>query len=207
MLPQTHLIIADHIHRNTGKSLGIELNKSSLMYGSVKPDIAPRLLKMAHFKPQSLTIICREIKELTEHAYADDYNYIKYISQRIGIINHFISDFFCVPHNDRKTYKNNFRQHMVYENALHKKFKQLEKEAISPPISLDVLNLSAEELEGVIEEYHQEYSKKDQTMLNDVVYSIHMSSLVSVMIMTNMIHNSSLQTSWKSAPILIPSIA
>ncbi len=207
MLPQTHMIIADHIHYNTEKTLGIKLNKSSLMYGSVKPDIAPNLLKLSHFKPQSLTLICREIKDLTEHAYVDERRYIKYISQKIGIINHFISDFFCVPHNDRKTYKNNFMEHMVYEKMLHKKIKTFNKESITPKASLDLLNLSTIEIEDIIEGYHLEYSKNNESILNDIKHSVTVSSMVSVLIMANMVHNSSIEASWETTSWLNPQTA
>ncbi|WP_160721242.1 zinc dependent phospholipase C family protein [Isachenkonia alkalipeptolytica] len=207
MLPQTHMIIANHIYDHTEKTLGIRLNKSSLQYGSIKPDIAPNLLKLHHFKPQSLRLICEEIKELTEHTYADDHNYIKFISRQIGIINHFVSDFFCVPHNDRTTYKNNFMEHMAYENTLHKRFKTFDKKIPTPVVSLDFLNLSIDDIEELIEGYHREYSKKVESMSNDIEYSIHVSSLVSVLIMTNMVHKSSIQTSWKSTPRLIPKTA
>ncbi len=207
MLPQTHMVIADHIYQNTEKSLGIKLNKSSLMYGSIKPDIAPNLLKLSHFKPQSLTLICKEIKELTEHAYADDLSYIKYISQQIGIINHFISDFFCVPHNDRKTYKNNFMEHMAYENTLHKKMKKYDKKIITPKVSTDFIGLSIDEIEELIENYHKNYSMNKESMLKDIEYSINVSSLVSVLIMTNMVHNSSVEASWKTTSWHTPRIA
>jgi len=177
------------------------------MYGSIKPDIVPKLLKLSHFKPQSLTLICKEIKYLTEYAYADDLSYIKFISQQIGIINHFISDFFCVPHNDRKTYKNNFMEHMAYENTLHKMFKKYDKEIIAPKVSTDLLNLSIDEIEKIIEGFHQKYSNNKESMLKDIEYSINVSSMVSVLIMTNMIHNSSMEASWKSNSRLTSQIA
>jgi len=207
LLPQTHMVIADHIYQNTERSLGIKLNKSSLMYGSVKPDIAPKLLKLSHFKPQSLTLICKEIKDLTEYAYADDLSYIKFISQQIGIISHFISDFFCVPHNDRKTYKNNFMEHMAYENTLHKMIKKYDNEIIAPSVSTDLLNLSIDEIEKIIEDHHQKYSTNKESMLNDIEYSINVSSMVSVLIMTNMVHNSSMEASWKTTSRFTPQIA
>lgn len=177
------------------------------MYGSIKPDIAPRLLKRHHFKPQSLKLICQEIKDLTEHAYADDPNYIKYISQEIGVINHFISDFFCVPHNDRQKYKNNFREHVAYENTLHKMFKNYKGKIEHPEIPLDSLNPSLDTIENIIEYYHQEYSSREESMLNDIKYSISVSSLVSVMIMTNMLHHSSIKTSWKKTSRILPQTA
>ena len=201
------MIIADHIYKNTEKSLGIKLNKSSLMYGSVKPDIAPNLLKLSHFKPQSLRLICKEIKDLSEHAYADDLGYIKFISRQIGIINHFISDFFCVPHNDRQTYKNNFREHMAYENTLHKKFKNYNSKIIAPEASANFLNLTINEIEEIIEAHHKSYSMNKESMLNDIEYSIKVSSLVSVMVMTNMVYNSSVEASWKPIPSFVSQIA
>ena len=54
LLPQTHKIISEYVYNNVKDIFGISLNRFSLVYGSIKPDIVYNLVRLEHFKPQSL---------------------------------------------------------------------------------------------------------------------------------------------------------
>lgn len=56
MLPQTHKIISEHVYNNIKETFNVKLNKRSLIYGSIKPDIAYSLVKLDHLSP-SLSIL------------------------------------------------------------------------------------------------------------------------------------------------------
>ena len=182
MLPQTHMIISEHVFRNTEKALGFSLHKTSLSYGSIKPDIAPHLLKLAHFKPQSFNLICNRIAELANTEFDNSTESHKFLSREIGVITHFISDFFCVPHNDRKTYKNNFMNHMAYENNLHKVFKEKEIKMNQLHFFSHLRNNCDGGIKDVIDDFHNEYLAQEESMENDHHYAIMASSLVSIFI-------------------------
>lgn len=182
MLPQTHMMISEQVVKNTEQALGFSLHKASLTYGSVKPDIAPQLLKLAHFKPQSFDLICNRIDHLASMELDINVETMKFVSREIGVITHFISDFFCVPHNDRKTYKNNFMNHLAYENNLHKLFKEKERSMNQLHFFSHLHSNPAQGIRKVIDDFHQEYLALGDSPEYDHYYSIMASSLVSIYI-------------------------
>lgn len=193
MLPITHRLISEHIHRNVKETLGIELNKGCLIYGSVKPDIAPKLLMMDHFKPQSFDIVMNEIHNLSQFKLIDNKQFMRFYSTQIGIVTHFIADFFCVPHNDRRTYKNNFYDHVIYENDLHKQLKAFNEDVRVSYNSFNVDNLTPFTIKKVIDHYHKEYSHLEETQMNDIKCSLHAATAVTLYILHNAMKSSSIR--------------
>lgn len=186
MLAQTHKIISEHVHSNIKDILGVDLNKPSLIYGSIKPDIAFSLAKLDHFKPQSFNFVCNEINELANYDFASNKEFIKLISTRIGIATHFISDFFCVPHNDRKTYsKSNFINHIKYEHQLHKLFKSFDGKINVSKDYFNINNNHSDSIKNLIDTLHFQYEKRGESLLNDLQSSIHVSSIVGLFIIYN----------------------
>jgi len=189
LLAQTHKIISEHVHYTIKEVLGVDLNKLNLIYGSIKPDIAYSLVTMDHFKPQSFNFVCNEINELSNYDFQSNKEFIKLISTRIGVATHFISDFFCVPHNDRATYKNNFINHVKYEHKLHKLFKNFND---SIEISKDYFNINnncSDPIKTLIDDLHHQYQRRGESLLNDVQSSIHVSSIVGLFIVYNALNN------------------
>lgn len=188
LLPQSHKIISEHVHKNVKDILGVNLNKRSLIFGSIKPDIAYSLVKLDHFKPQSFNFICDEINKLSNYNFESNKKFINLISNRIGIVTHFISDFFCVPHNDRVTYENNFINHIKYEHKLHQLFKSFNEEIDISSICKDCLNLDNSQsysIKNFIDALHLQYEKRRESLLNDLISSISVSSMVGLFIVYN----------------------
>lgn len=189
LLPVTHRIISEHLHQNVKETLGVELNKNSLIYGSIKPDIAPRLLMMDHFKPQSFDIIMNEVHSLSQFSLIDNPQFIKYFSTQIGIVTHFIADFFCVPHNDRRTYKNNFINHVIYESNLHKQLKEYNDSVKVSHSCFNVDNITPHAIKNVLNCYHKEYSSLEETAANDIKCSLHATTAIALYIVYNSMSN------------------
>lgn len=185
MIPQTHVIIAKEIHENVNNNLNIKLDKAQLIYGSVKPDIYSGLPKLKHFKPQSFDVICNEIQKISNHPLMDNRAHIAYVSQKIGIITHYVADYFCVPHNDRKTYQNHFWDHLKYERLLHKSFKEhasiTDNSKVNFLQNVDFTNL--EQIKRYLDELHFHYESKAESMQNDINNSLFaVKSVASIMV-------------------------
>jgi len=193
LLAQTHKIISEHVHQNIKDVLGVDLNKLNLIYGSIKPDIAYSLAKMDHFKPQSFNFVCNEINELSNYDFQSNKDFIKLLSTRIGITTHFISDFFCVPHNDRATYKNNFINHVKYENQLHKLFKTFDEKIEISKDYFSISNGCSDPIKTLIDDLHEQYQRRGESLLNDTKSSIHVSSIVGLFIVYNALNNGMVQ--------------
>jgi len=190
MFPQTHKIISQHVHNHVNELLGVDLNKSSLIYGSIKPDIAPHLAKLAHFKPDTFGFICNGINDLSKYSLVPNEHFMKLISRNIGVATHFMSDYFCVPHNDRATYKNNFIEHMKYENSLHKLFKSFDKKIDLTNVAHTLCTGSDISITDYLESLHLKYTNNGESLENDLEYSVIASSSVALYIISQALSTS-----------------
>ncbi|MDR5659618.1 zinc dependent phospholipase C family protein [Serpentinicella sp. ANB-PHB4] len=184
MFAHTHRIISQHINNNIKSHLGIELNINSLVYGSIEPDIKPSLAKLAHFKPDTFDQICEEIDHLSQYRLTTNEAFIKFLSRKIGITTHFISDYFCVPHNDRQKYKHNFLAHVKYEQQLHRLFKKFDK-SIHLDSFIEVCQSPDFAIKNYLEDFHKEYTNRGESLENDLQSAITASSAVAIFIITN----------------------
>lgn len=186
LLPQSHIVIARQIYKNIDEKLNVKLDKNNLIYGSIKPDLPLHSSGIPHFKPQSFNYICNKIHELSLQPLCNNREFIKYISRQIGIVTHYIADYFCVPHNDRVTYKKHFLDHISYEASLHKEYKyHINSIDISKGLfKLDNTNLHS--IKSLIDELHGIYRAKGESLKNDLESSIEASIITGLLI----IHNS-----------------
>lgn len=182
MLPQTHKIIADIIFEDVYHDHGIRLNKKRLVYGSIKPDIYSGIPKLKHFKPQSFAVICQDISNLSANYTEDNPLAIAKLSQTLGVITHYVSDYFCVPHNDRATYHKHIISHVQYENKLHRMYKEsdLPTKACATRQWLDFTRV--EKVMNYLDELHGAYSFRSESLLNDLNSSLQASRAVATMI-------------------------
>ena len=194
MLPQTHKIIADIIHDDVYTEHRIELNKTQLIYGSIKPDIYSGIPKLKHFKPQSFTVICNDISNLTASHTEDNRAAIARLSQKIGVVTHYVSDYFCVPHNDRSTYQHHIINHIQYENQLHRIYKEsdLMNRKAATDQRLDFSDVQI--VMNYLDELHAAYSSKSESLLNDFNGSLQASRAVAMMIVQQAFHSEGIFT-------------
>lgn len=108
------------------KSIEI-INRNRFMWGNVKPDCVLKYKKMKHYYNESISIIIEKIFFLSSLTLND----IKYVitpakfSEELGVICHFLCDYFCAPHYYRWECRSTkaTKQHMLYEKRLAKKTK------------------------------------------------------------------------------------
>ncbi len=189
MLPTSHKIISEHVYKVVTDTLGVKLNKNQLIYGSIKPDLTPKFLRLEHFKPESFNQIMDEVKELSISQFSENSLFIKQFSQQLGVVTHFIADYFCVPHNDRNTYKNHFIDHVVYEYKLEKLFKSHSHKTTIIKEAFNVNNYSSSPISNVIDSLHSSYTMRGESMTNDVISSLDAVSTVALFTTYNAINN------------------
>ncbi|OPJ55167.1 zinc dependent phospholipase C family protein [Alkalithermobacter paradoxus] len=185
MLMHTHKIIAYHVYDNIKNKLDIDLNRNCLIYGSMKPDISPRLALKKHYKNESFNFVLDEIMSLIDDGLSENLISINRFSTRLGVISHFLSDFFCLPHFDRDYYHDKLIKHLKYENDLHYKFKDFKGiDKIKIPYLEDV---NSKCIRAFIEELYDTYKNKPIGFENDIHGSINISSAVGMVIVENSI--------------------
>jgi hypothetical protein len=112
----THLGISLRIYNALKEKTNICLNKSSFMFGNIKPDIAHSLVLIPHFKKDATTFVASEIENLMNVKINPYTTCTKEFSEKIGVVTHYISDFFCHVHSNH--YNGNTFNHHCYEMNL-----------------------------------------------------------------------------------------
>lgn len=124
---ETHKIIASNIYDNVYEKYDLKLDKNRLLWWSIAPDILPQYKFVRHYKDESIDYIVKEIIKVIYVSRYVEFNRvldpiaIKILSKKIGLISHYISDYFCLPHAKRWTFnvsKDVMIKHIKYESDL-----------------------------------------------------------------------------------------
>jgi len=137
---------------------------------------------LKHFKPQSFSVICQDIANLSSYRTEDNQSSIARLSQKIGFVTHYVADYFCVPHNDRATYHKHIIDHIVYENKLHQLYKDTlpVKPKLMVSQGIDFGNI--EMVMNYLDDLHEIYQARNESFLNDLNSSMQASRSVASMI-------------------------
>lgn len=161
------------------------INEKSFLLGNVLPDIHPTYRVKKHRTQQFEGRVNKKVEFLCRLNYSHIYNDIsvKRFSRELGIICHFLSDFFCMPHSKWGVKESFNLKHMKYEKVLHKHFEKAETLE-------DVYNIEDNE------EYRKFLArclrnhKIRNTFENDVYYSMYVSNSVIKYILRRIHENS-----------------
>lgn len=163
MIPGTHLIIAKIIYEYIFKSTNFKLDYSSFAYGNIRPDIDKRYIKLQHTYEQSINNIISYSYKLMKAKIS-----VKDFSEGLGVICHFICDYFCLQHSV-SYWKKNKLEHGLYELELHTKLIKL--------IGNRTLNIrynckKEENIETLIMKLRKSYNNEPVSIMRDITYSI-----------------------------------
>lgn len=128
MLMNTHLIISKSIVNNIDSNKTFFISEKNFLYGNVKPDATSKYFFKKHYLDESLDMIISKITclcDLTVNCLSKYFSVSKF-SQEIGVICHFLCDFFCVAHSQRWEMSHSLSKHVKYENNLNAFAKDLD---------------------------------------------------------------------------------
>ena len=77
------------------ENLGVELDKVSFVSWNMLPDVAPSLFRLSHFKKDIYDLVMARAEHLSKEG---ERMSVKEYSRQLGILCHFMSDFFCYAH-------------------------------------------------------------------------------------------------------------
>ncbi|MGG5461946.1 zinc dependent phospholipase C family protein [Clostridium sp. B9] len=123
MLYKTHLEIGENTFKvinGRGKKI---LNHKSFLKGNVLPDISPKYRLKKHGRKQFENIIKEKISYLTSLTTEDILNNLgkEKFSIELGVICHFLCDFFSLPHDEEWGFKESVTlKHVMYEKRMQK---------------------------------------------------------------------------------------
>lgn len=148
--------------------LGVTLDKASFVQWNVLPDIAPSLLKLSHFKKDIYDLVMERAEYLSTEG---DRMTVAEYSKHLGILCHFMSDFFCYAHSE--DFDGSKIGHLKYE--IFMQFYGYRRKNMLHAV--DLISNAAELDRSValyeqINELHEQYSHVAPSYGVDFVYSL-----------------------------------
>lgn len=163
MIVPTHRLIAHYVYNYIQLKAGIGLDKKWFTFGNVLPDVKPYYIKRKHFYCVSFDYVISLINSLENDM---DRISMKEFSLRLGIISHYVSDFFCYPHNDRAYFKGRLKEHMQYEYKLHSSFSSIAKWHICDTSFYDLDEAQ------IINSFRKIYLEEGMCIKNDIKFTL-----------------------------------
>lgn len=192
MMMNTHKALAGTFIENVETNKKFLISDGHFTWGNLKPDSMSKYKFKKHYLDESFDMIVNKIQFLSSLSLDDIF--IRYslgkFNQELGVICHFLCDYFCIPHYQRWEFKSPgaVKDHVLYENDLNKFAKSYN---IRREINT---SLTAEEIREYISGLQKEYDGKI-AYEKDLQYSSHICNTVINLILDEVILNQKLKES------------
>lgn len=163
------------LHGKIGSVLGKELvgkgyyyiNRRYFVYGNMLPDFGPKYRASSHRKKFSWDRALGLINEIA----SGDYNMTsRQLSTKLGVLTHYLCDFFTFPHTDE--FEKSFVKHEVYEQS-QRNYYWKKLDGIFDEYSDSTLFTLKNEQDVIeyIEDMVEIYTNSDGNKERDILYS------------------------------------
>jgi hypothetical protein len=145
-------------------------HKKAFYIGSILPDCVPSFITRKHCIEDTFEILKNEIIKIT-----DDYDMEKgitgYYCRHLGVITHYVADYFTFPHND--IFTGTLLEHCNYENDLKYAFKAYVKSSdMKREFDNNPSFQTVDEICDFIKQMHQEYLNAIKMIKVDCMYIV-----------------------------------
>ena len=182
----THKVMGENIIKYANTKSVYLINDKRFIWGNVKPDCTPKYKFKKHYFNESIDMIVEKIKYLSSLTLEEVYYDITIgkFSEELGVVCHFLCDFFCAPHYYRWEFKSTsaVKHHMMYENKLAKLAKDFELTGI---INTDV---EPSNIKAFILQLQKQYDGSIDYH-NDLTYSYYVCDSVLNMVLDSVFLN------------------
>ena len=166
MRKKSHISLAWYLMNSEGMS-SLKSHKGSFYMGSILPDCVPSFLVRKHTMEDSYEILEKEVKKLISN-----FDPIKgpncYFCRHLGVITHYISDYFTFPHNAH--YPGKLKDHCIYEEELKKKLRSYVKSPEAVRKRLQETVRTPDEILAFVRRMHQDYTMAESVVKRDCEY-------------------------------------
>lgn len=174
MLINTHFIISKVVLEKVENRKTFFINEKHFIYGNIKPDISSKYLLNKHYLNESLSMILDKIKNLSNLTLdsLNKYFPISRLSQELGVICHFLCDFFTTPHSERWRFTHSIdtiNKHVSYEKGLNEFAKQIN--FFDTNINLN--HKIDTDIDEFFHNLYSEYKENCTSFENDLKFSLH----------------------------------
>lgn len=152
----SHTRVAKLLLAHVEERCGVTFDETGFLYGNLKPDLTGTYLTKRHYPSLMYDEVMEKLRTFLQTYIIGSYNGYE-LSVDLGEICHYLTDFFCYPHND-DIYDRNLLMHYIYEKriclGLRHRLNAAKFSAWADPI---VPAPTIDELESRIEQLHHRY--------------------------------------------------
>ncbi len=163
-----HLMFAVTLRRHVKKKLGISLNLRGFLFGNILPDISRKYSEHPHYMKDALSYVVNSKDKLLLKDGEPFYSYR--FAKKLGAMNHYLSDFFCLPHTEG--YKGSKAHHGYYEFMMIARYRKGLK-AFRKLLNEQVSDLKQRDLMSFIVDNNHSYSNRKASDVNDIRYALY----------------------------------
>ncbi len=163
-----HLMFAVTVRNRVKDTQGVALNLPGFLFGNILPDISKKYGKHPHFMKDALTHVVNAKDSLLKqnsHVPLSPYQFAK----ELGALNHYLSDFFCFPHNEG--YNGSKAHHGVYELLMIARYRKGLR-AFRTLLKDQDARLESGDLKAFIINHNNTYKDKKASKINDIRYAL-----------------------------------
>lgn len=180
---KTHIILSKSLLGNIDENKQFFLNDRSFVYGNVKPDILSKYKLKKHYLDESYEMVRSKIDYFSSMDLdtLEKYYTKNEFSQEMGVICHFLADFFCVAHSERWEFKHSLKIHVQYENGLTKVAKDYNLK--------NDRRQYVDDLDEFFAKLYREYKANGNFEENDLKYAAYMCNTVTNYVLERILDN------------------
>lgn len=173
----SHTRVARILLNYIEETCGVTFDSSAFIYGNLKPDLTGTYLTKRHNPSIMFDEVMDMIRDFTEkHAIRTANG--RDISVDLGVICHYITDFFTYPHND-DIYERNLLAHYLYEKRTSLRISsRIDERKFERWVSPVIPPYTVEALIARIGDMHARYKKEHHCIANDIFYICQITTMV-----------------------------
>lgn len=167
-----HLLFSYKMRKIIRSHSGVKLSLIGFMYGNILPDI--KAIHKPHQINGSLSFLVKRTQSLIANpvqTVPPPYSW----SRELGIITHYLSDYFCYAHQDR--YDKGLGSHMLYELKMIAQYRRGLKRYQSE-FSAAYHDLAPDHFEQWILEQNSRYNSQACSQSGDISYALYAGSMI-----------------------------
>jgi hypothetical protein len=168
----SHIYLSLIFKKAVEKKLPIKLHTISFIKGNLKPDFSLLLIKVPHYKIPTSDIVKTEMDRLIQHTANKYTTCTKEFTERLGVVTHYLSDFFCYAHSVRFT--GSVYDHVVYEKNLSKYRRTMQAKIMESVGNLPYGdgNMDYQSICSLIDRLHTKYNNKKPSYARDLIFTL-----------------------------------
>ena len=169
----SHTTVARYLLDYVEKTDGVSFDRKAFCFGNLKPDLKGEYLTKRHYPSLMFDEVMQRIRDFVQNFCICQRNGAK-LSEELGVICHYITDFFSFPHNDN-IYEHGLLAHYIYEKQTSLTIRRrIDETKFADWVQRMLADIpqSPDELIQFLTEKHQSYAAQATHTINDDIVHI-----------------------------------